>query len=408
MSYQVYLDSLQRFGIHLGLERIRALLSRLGDPQNTFRAVHVAGTNGKGSVTAYVSHVLHRAGIRTGRYTSPHLIDWNERIWIAGEPIAEPALAASLCRVHAAAATLDPALGAPTQFEIFTAAAFVAFAEAQIAIAVIEVGLGGRLDATNVLEAPLATAITGIGFDHTDRLGDTLAAIATEKAGILKAGTPLVVAPLAPDARQVVAERAAALKVPVVVAWPARRLGPGTAEWEGLRYTLPLAGDVQLQNSATALALCRVLQERGIALSEAHLVEGIAETRWPGRCQWLTPRLLVDGAHNPEAALHLRHTVDAVRSGEAVRWVVGIMASKQADQILAHLVRPGDRFVAVPVPDAEFWQPSELVRLATDLGAAAEAEPFFEAALARDWAGLTVLCGSLYLVGAVLRLYRER
>lgn len=403
MSYRSYLDSLQSFGIHLGLERIQALLRLLGNPHEAFAAIHVAGTNGKGSVCAYLGYMLQTAGYRVGRYTSPHLIDWNERIWIDGTSIAPECLETYLERVAGAAIELDAGLGVPTQFETFTAAAFLAFAEAQIEVAVIEVGLGGRLDATNVFEHPLVSVITSIGLDHCDRLGDSLAAIAAEKAGILRPTTPLVVAPLEHQAQQVVSERAAVVGSPVTVARPARPIGPGIAEWEGMRYRLPLAGNVQLQNSGTALSVCRILQTRGWNLPDECLICGLETTIWPGRYQWIDQHLLIDGTHNPQAAIELRRYLDSARPGKPIRWVVGIMQTKDAPAILAPLLRPGDSLVAVPVPDAAFWPLPTLVHLAEQLGVPGETQDALAEALVGRETQTTVLCGSLYLIGEFLR-----
>ncbi len=399
--YQHHLDSLQKFGIHLGLERIGALLARLGNPQRAFPVIHVAGTNGKGSVCAYLSSILHSAGYRVGRYTSPHLTAWNERIWISS-PIPDARLEACIARVAAAAAELDPELGRVTQFETFTAAAFLDFAQERIEIGVIEVGLGGRLDATNVFERPLVTAITGIGLDHTEQLGPTTAEIAREKAGILRSGSPLVLAPVDPRAEDTIFQEAARLQVPVTIAHPARWVAEGEAEWQGLRYHLPLAGDVQLQNSATALQICKLLQVQGWKLEPTSLQTGLAETTWPGRYQWLNPGLLVDGAHNPQAAGHLRCYLDRVRPNTPVRWVIGILATKEAEAILAALLRVGDLLIAVPVPEADSYPPDHLVEIASALGVSAQARESWREALPVE-GGTTVVCGSLYLVGELLK-----
>ncbi|AGY59018.1 FolC bifunctional protein [Gloeobacter kilaueensis JS1] len=399
---QPYLDSLQIFGIHLGLERIRALLDALGNPQNAFEVIHVAGTNGKGSVCAYLSAILQAAGLRTGRYTSPHLVRWNERIWLDGHWIEDGPLDACLSEVQAATALLADALGPPTQFEVMTAAALLHFARAKVQVAVVEVGLGGRLDATNVFDRPLVSVITGIGLDHCAQLGDTAAAIAAEKAGILRPGVPLVCAPVEPEAERVICERAAALAVPVTVAHPAQEAAPGEAVWEGFRYRLPLAGAVQLQNSATALAVCRVLTQRGLAIGEQALRQGLARTHWPGRYQWQQEQLLLDGAHNPQAAVHLRHYLDAIRPGEPVRWIVGILKSKDARSMLTALLRPGDRLLAVPVPDSDSYPPAELVAMARSLGIEAREASNTGEALTGPWEYLSVIAGSLYLIGAHL------
>ncbi|MEM9486742.1 MAG: Mur ligase family protein, partial [Cyanobacteria bacterium P01_F01_bin.116] len=218
-----FLASYGRFGVNLGLDRIRHLLARLGNPQNQVPIVHVAGTNGKGSVCAYVASVLSAAGYRVGRYTSPHLVNWNERICIGPTPITDEDLWQHLTAV---AAAIDGET--PTQFEVFTAAAWSYFAAQAVDIAVIEVGLGGRLDATNVCSDPLVTAIVSLSREHWQRLGPTVADIAREKAGIIKAQRPVVIGPLPPEADPVVRQRVAELGCELYEVTPARVTEGGT------------------------------------------------------------------------------------------------------------------------------------------------------------------------------------
>ncbi|MBC7880490.1 MAG: bifunctional folylpolyglutamate synthase/dihydrofolate synthase [Anaerolineae bacterium] len=403
MGYQDNLDRLQRFGVHLGLERIQALLTELGNPEQSFPVIHVAGTNGKGSVCAYLSHMLQSAGYRVGRYTSPHLIDWRERIWIDGALIPSEDFQACLQRIDEAANRLSAELGKVTQFEVLTAAAFIYFAQQKIDVGVIEVGLGGRLDATNVFKQPLVSVITGISYDHQEQLGSTLTEIAREKAGILRSGTPLVSAPLGLEARQAVAEMAKRLGVAVTIAYPARRLGGDLAQWEAITYQLPLAGDVQLQNSATALQVCRLLQHQGWKITDQDLTKGIALTTWAGRCQWIEPDLLIDGAHNPQAAQYLRQYLDQGFAEQPIVWIIGILKSKDAKTILSALIRPMDQVFTVPVPDAVCFGSEELADLAQTLGAHATPQESWQVALQNSpKAAIKVLCGSLYLVGDFL------
>ena len=288
-----------QFGVNLGLERIHTLLAALGSPHLTVPIIHVAGTNGKGSVCAYLSSVLSAAGYKVGRYTSPHLVDWNERICIDERPIPTDVAVETIERTIAA---IDPTLPIPTQFEIVTAAMWLYFAESQVDIAVIEVGLGGRLDATNVCDRPLATAITSIALEHWQQLGDTIAKITWEKAGILKPDCPAIIGTLPPEAVAVVTERIATLNCPttwVRPAVPARipdSLGelssPQNAlpwvESAGISYPLALVGEVQLTNSAVAIATIQVLRQAGWEISDAAIVSGMANTRWLGRLQWTT------------------------------------------------------------------------------------------------------------------------
>jgi dihydrofolate synthase/folylpolyglutamate synthase len=421
------LDSFGRFGVDLGLERIQVLLGALGYPQRRVPIVHVAGSNGKGSVCAYLSSALWAAGYRVGRYTSPHLVSWRERICINDQPIAADDLRRALDRVIAA---IDSDQPSPTQFEVFTAAAWLFFAEAEVDVAVIEVGLGGRLDATNVVETPLVSVITSLSREHWQRLGPTLADIAREKAGILKAGRPAVIGPLPPEAEAVVKARLAELDCPVV--WPrsAQPVEENQARYEtaqaSLTYPLPFPGEHQLSNSALAVAALLELRRQGWEISDAAMVQGMASARWPGRLQWTTWQddagqphpLLIDGAHNPAAAEVLRRYVDTQftksdglppattsTANQGVAWLMGMLTTKDHREVFEALLRPGDSLYLVPVPEHLSATPDELAAVAKavcpDLyhcGTYADLHQGL-AALARDLASLKVFCGSLYLIG---------
>lgn len=413
------LSHFERFGIHLGLEQIQALLARLENPQQRVPIVHVAGTNGKGSVCAYLSAVLTAAGYRVGRYTSPHLVDWSERICLNEQAIAPTELASLLQQVKA---VITPDL-TPTQFEVITAAAWLYFAQQQVDVAVIEVGLGGRLDATNVCDQPLVTIITSISREHWQRLGPMLADIAREKAGILKLGVPAVIGPLPEAAEAVVQQRLQALKCPSVWVEPADAISPpqtqttplSWAEAQGIQYPLPLAGAVQLTNSAIAIAALQTLRQQGWQISEADIISGMAQTRWAGRLQWTQWQerpLLIDGAHNTAAAEALRQYVETLHP-PAITWVMGMLATKDHADIFRALLRSGDRLCLVPVPNHETADPSALAKLAQqicpDLRACdtyCDLEAGLVAAFGLDASltpPLTVLCGSLYLVGEFLQ-----
>lgn len=421
------LEQFARFGVDLGLERIERLLADLGNPQQQVPIVHVAGSNGKGSVCAYLSAVLTQAGYRVGRYISPHLIDWTERICINDTPIASTQLSYLLQQVVEA---IQPDYPSPTQFEVFTAAAWLYFAQQQVDIAVIEVGLGGRLDATNVCDRPLVSIITPLSREHWQRLGPTLADISREKAGILKPGCPAVIAPLPSDAQPVIYQRLQELGCPVVFPQPATELENGWAQYEGsgiaalatppnfshLRYRLPLPGAHQLTNSALAIAALQVLQQQGWALAEADIVQGLSQTRWPGRLQWLTwngSPLLIDGAHNAAGAAALRHYVDhSAMVKRPVTWVLGMLSNKDHDEIFRALLREGDRLFLVPVPDHDSAELESLLALASDIcPTLADCRSFANEAIALDAAfkttdptlSTTILCGSLYLIGHFLQ-----
>lgn len=437
MDIDSLLQPFQRFGVHLGLERIAKLLANLGNPHEQVPIIHVAGTNGKGSVCAYLSSMLTEAGYRTGRYTSPHLVDWTERICLNEQPISSEQLCQVLLQVQAA---IRPDEEPPTQFEVITAAAWLYFAQQKVDVAVVEVGLGGRLDATNVCSKPLVTIITSISREHWQVLGPTVADIAREKAGILKPGCPAVVGALPSEAEQVVLTRALELQCPLITPQPARQIDPKWAEYQTIhhtlreaadrastkfiKYPLPLQGQFQLTNSALALAAIEILQTQGWQISEEAIITGMANTKWLGRIQWTSwknHKLLVDGAHNPAAAQVLRDYVDSLtpppapkrKQGEettqhSVNWVMGMLSTKDHADIFKALLRPNDRLYLVPVPDHSSADPGELAKLASyicpELSFCCtypDLLPALEAAFTST-DNLVILCGSLYLVGHFL------
>lgn len=420
MDIDSILQPFQRFGVHLGLERIQKLLASLGNPHQKVPVIHVAGTNGKGSVCAYLSAVLTEAGYRVGRYTSPHLVDWNERICLNEQPISLETLEKLLLQVQAA---IQPDEESPTQFEVITAAAWLYFAQAQVDVAVVEVGLGGRLDATNVCPNPLVTIITSLSREHWQNLGPTLADIAREKAGILKAGCPAVVGQLPEEARAVVQQRIIELGCPVVWTEPAVELGTAKTqtqgeerrvEYQGIKYPLPLLGDFQLNNSALAIASLQILCSQGWEISEDAIASGMAKTQWIGRLQWTSwrnHRLLIDGAHNPAAAIALRQYVDTLEKSP-IHWVMGMLSTKDHADIFSALLRKGDRLYLVPVPDHSSADPEYLATLAqnicpelADCRTYPDLTAGLEAAISPE--SLLVLCGSLYLLGHFLEQNRS-
>ena len=427
----------RRFGVHLGLERIQWLLTVLAHPEQQVPIIHVAGTNGKGSVCAYLSSVLTQAGYRVGRYTSPHLVSWCERISLNGEPIAAADLDSVLTQVEAA---ITPEPETPTQFEVFTAAAWLYFAQQAVDIAVIEVGLGGRLDATNVIDEPLVTVITSLSREHWQQLGPTLADIAGEKAGILKPQRPAVIGPLPPEAETVVLARAAAVDCPVIRPQPAQINEQGLATYNclassrgRLQYRVPFAGAHQLTNSAIAIAALQALRDQGWQITDQAIQAGIEQARWPGRLQWLTwptpgpesPPWLIDGAHNPAAATVLRAYVDEIsqpyptpaiaatlkQQGLSLplpreeTWVMGMLTTKAHADVITALLRPGDRLHLVPVHEHSSMTPAALQEIAlkvcpelADCTPYDDLEQGLTGAIA-DPTALKILCGSLYLVG---------
>ncbi len=402
------LKPLQRFGVHLGLERIEQLLSSLGNPHHNVPIIHVAGTNGKGSVCAYLSSILTQAGYKVGRYTSPHLIDWNERICLNEQPIAVEALQSLLIKVIDA---INPTTESPTQFEVITAAAWLYFAQSKVDIAVVEVGLGGRLDATNICR-PLVTVITSISREHWQQLGSTLTEIATEKAGIMKPGCPVVVGQLPLEAQNVVRSRLTKLNCPAVWVEPAMELpivnGQRRASYQNIDYPLPLLGNMQLSNSAIAISTMQILQQKGWKITTEAISDGLAKTRWSGRLQWVKYGdlpLLIDGAHNPAAAQALRQYADTLEA--PVTWVIGMLSTKDHAEIFTALLRSLDGLHLVPIPDHSSANPLDLAALAQiicpNLATCKTHDDLFSALKTVQSDHSVILCGSLYLVGYFLK-----
>ncbi|HEY3396563.1 MAG TPA: folylpolyglutamate synthase/dihydrofolate synthase family protein [Armatimonadota bacterium] len=362
----------RHFSDVVNLETIRALLTELGDPHRRFGVVHVAGTKGKGSTAALIEAALRASGYRTGLFTSPHLLSMRERIRLQGQPVTAEQIVATVNMLVPIVERLKqrPELNPPSFFELYTAMAFVAFAQAQVEIAVIETGLGGRLDATNVV-SPLVTAITTVGRDHTEILGDTLAQIAHEKAGIIKPGVPLALAAQEPEAEAVILRRAEELGARVLPA-PACRLAappaplaptaahhfygpdepaPGgqevvldSAAYGPLPVHLPLPGRHQRGNLALAWATLELLRERGYGVSPRDFAAGVAGLRWPGRFEVLesAPWLVLDCAHNVPSLRALAHTLPEALEYDRLILIFGMSADKEIAESAAEIAPLAD------------------------------------------------------------------
>ncbi|MDI3340699.1 MAG: folylpolyglutamate synthase/dihydrofolate synthase family protein [Sphaerobacter sp.] len=341
----------------VGLQRTAWLLEALGRPEARVPALHIAGTKGKGSTAACAAAMLRAAGYRVGLYTSPHLHTFRERIQIDGAPIAPETFAALTDEVAAAnrrLAAAKPDWGEATAFEVATALAFLAFARAAVDVAVVEVGLGGRLDATNVI-TPAVAVITPISYDHTAILGNTLAAIATEKGGIIKPGRPVVLGPQPAEARATLERLAAERGSPVYIAgrdWHARPGDAGfdlTGPWGSYRdLRLALRGRHQVENAATAVAACWLLREAGLTVSEAAVRAGLAAVHWPGRLEVVReqPLVVVDGAHNVDAVTRLAEALVEVFGPRRRTLILGIAGDKDVEAMLATLAPLASRVIA--------------------------------------------------------------
>ena len=424
-----FLYGLRRFGWRLGLDTIRLLLALAGNPQDTLPTVHVGGTNGKGSTAAMLSAILQGGGYRTGLYTSPHLLSFTERIRVDGVPIGEAEVTAlvgeleSLCAAHFAHAPIPEPdarqLPHPTFFELTTAMAFLHFVRQRADVAVIEVGLGGRFDATNII-TPRVTVITNVALDHQEYLGETLAEIAREKAGIIKPGVPLVTAADG-EGLEVVGRTAAERGAPLVhvpQAYHVSRLastvaghtfdlvGP-TRKYQGIH--VPLAGHHQVENALTAIAAAEALEARGLRLGEAAIRRGLARARWPGRLQVVgdRPRILADGAHNPAGAAALAAFLREQRAAlHRVVLVFGVLKDKNWSAMLGALAPLADHVILTHPPTERGAEPRDLLganRLGVPLEMQSEVGPALERA--RELAGpedTILVTGSLYTVAAVL------
>ncbi|MBL8135746.1 MAG: bifunctional folylpolyglutamate synthase/dihydrofolate synthase [Acidobacteria bacterium] len=416
------LFALEQFGIKLGLDAMRVLLAALGNPHLAWPSLHIAGTNGKGSVSAMTERALRAAGLATGRYTSPHLFRVEERIALDGRDIETPRLSGALARVFTAVDRLvaQGALAAvPTYFEVSTAAAFLIFAEAGVDVAVVEVGLGGRYDATNVL-TPVAGAITSIDFDHERHLGTTLAAIAGEKAGIAKRGVPLVVGEVGDEAWRAIAESARLAGAPVIrvqdgtqvetalvdgharltVTTPAGRYGP---------VRLALGGTHQAANALVAIRLLETFAaETRRPLDTAHVETGLALVQWPARLEWLRDprtgaRVLIDAAHNPAGARALASYLSLARV-PPVTLVTSVMADKDVPGVLGPLLPHAARVVVTEAATRRAMPADALAAAVTALAAPGTPvdvvrEPGAAVTFAHTLAAPVVLAGSIYLIG---------
>ncbi len=413
-----FIESVSWKGSVPGLERVGELCERMGHPERKVKFVHVAGTNGKGSVSAIVSSVLKEAGYKTGLFTSPHLIDYTERFAVNGKNITK----ADFCR--AAEAVKNAAEGmadAPTEFEILTAMAFYYFAEAECDVAVLECGMGGRLDATNVIESPLVSVITNIALDHTGVLGKTEGDIAHEKAGIVKSA-PLVLGKVSADAENVIKGACIKNNVPVLD-YTLADVSDDRIAADGLHFrysgrdaVLPLCGEYQKINIRTALETVSVLRDRGFDISEDDIIRGVSSVHWIGRFEKLSsdPTVIYDGAHNPDGAAFTAATYKQLYGRKMAVIVTGVMADK--DYIgIARLLAPVAKCVFTVAPDNSRALPADrLAEVYRSLGVKATPCASVEEAvrLAADRANSEsrpVLCvGSLYMYGDIVSALKNR
>ena len=408
------------------LKRVEMLLHQLGDPHLGRITVHIAGTKGKGSAAAMMASVLGMAGYRTGLLTSPHLCNFRERIRLDGSAISESVLAELVEQVKpmVEAYHVAPVFGKLTTFELVTVVALLYFQQCGATAQVLEVGLGGRLDATNVVPKPDLCFITPVSYDHMEVLGTTLTAIAREKAGIIKQGVPLVMAPQENEARAVIAARCYELDAPLVdvdrrTKWIRinQTLEGQSFEVRGLRTGFKLwtclLGAVQMENAATVVAGFEVLRELGMALPRGAVEEGIARVTWPGRLQVLAeaPLLLLDGAHNGASARRLREALQEDFPHRRVILVVGSLADKDIQRIASELAPVADQVITARLASPRSADPLNIAGAFARYGVPAEpaknvADALDAARAAASPVDLICATGSLYLVGEVLAQLR--
>jgi dihydrofolate synthase / folylpolyglutamate synthase len=424
------IEAYQRFGSRLGLDRMARLMAGLGDPQDKLKIIHVAGTNGKGSVCRYLYEVLLASGYSVGLYTSPFLEEFRERIELDHQMISNEDLGRMTDLVIGEAEKMvSEGLDSPTEFEIVTAIAFVYFAEKMPDFVILEVGLGGRGDSTNIIKTALVSIITSIGHDHMDRLGNTLTAIAAEKAGIIKAGVPVIVSVEDREAAKVVARAAYEKRSPVMDAGKLKPTGV-TVSLQGSCFELAIngvhyhdveismAGAHQVKNAVTALAAIELLRKSSIIkINQEGLCKGMKAAKMKGRFEILgsNPCFILDGAHNREGVEALIHAVDRHFYGKKILYVVGILADKEVDQMvhcMAAYASGSGRFIATePNSPRKLSAASlcaafrargcdclEAAKPADALALAIKLSPGFDAVL---------FTGSLYMIGEIRKVLHD-
>ena len=412
------------------LENITVLAERLGRPDRAYPSAHIAGTNGKGSTAAFLESTLRHAGFRTGLYTSPHLERINERIRVNGEEIPDESFAAIFTRLQG---LIEELLAArklrahPTYFECVTAMAFECFARERVEFGVFEVGLGGRLDATNIL-SPAVTVITRVDFDHENFLGHSLKEIANEKAGILKPGVPVILAEQRPEAREVILARAEHLHCPVIESarelqitqessqsgfFRAHVTELSSGETFDLAPSLP--GSFQLQNALNALAAARYLTARGFRISAEDITEAVSKTVWPGRLERLqsSPDVYLDGAHNPGAARELARFLEQNFAGRRICLIYGALRDKAVDEVAGQLFPHVAEVIFTEARTSRAISAARLAEIASHhtsrFTVISSAEQALDQALGQATPNDAVfITGSLYLVGQLRHYWKQR
>ena len=422
MTYEealAFIHSVDWKGSRLGLERTRELLAMLHNPEKQLKFIHIAGTNGKGSTAAMLASILTEAGFCTGLYTSPFINRFNERMQVNGEMISDTELSEMTDYIRPYAQSMADA---PTEFELITALAMVYFARRKCDIVVLEVGMGGALDSTNVIDTPEAAVITAMGLDHVAELGPTMADIARAKAGIIKPGGSVVIYGENPDAdpvfEQVCKEQGAALAKPDFQA-----IVPGEFNLEGQRFSyknwsglrIPLIGRYQMNNAAVVLETVEVLRNKGWHISDSEVRQGLMGTRWPARFEVLQrdPVFIVDGGHNPHGIQATAESLQRLFPDKKFVFLTGVMADKDVESILGLIVPMAERFFTVRPDNPRAMQADELASRIQNMGAqavpcASVQEGVEKAVQAAGKNGIVCALGSLYMSGDVRACFAEK
>lgn len=419
-----YLSEVSKYGSVLGLDTIRELTRRLGNPQDALKFVHIAGTNGKGSVLAYLSTILTKAGYRTGRYISPTLFSYRERIQVDGERIGREELAQHTAAVrNAAESMVRDGMAPPTSFETETALAWLYFKEKQCDLVVLETGMGGALDATNIVTTSILEILTSISMDHMDFLGDTLAKIAVQKSGIIKPETNVVSAVQQQEAMEVIQDVCSARKCHlrtcdmgslscVTYGFETQRFH--YKQWKNMEISL--AGSYQILNAVTALEAVDALREEGYEITDNQVYEGMKATSWKGRFTLISrePVIIMDGAHNPGAAEELLKSINQYFSGKTLRYIFGMFRDKDYQKVIGMTAPAAEHIITVETPDNERAMPAALLKKEVE-----KVNPSVEAAENIDQAvqktleqcsrdDVIIIFGSLSFLGDAERAVRSR
>lgn len=417
-----YLEQETKTGTRPTLERMKTAMERMGNPQNKLSCIHVAGTNGKGSAVAMLSAVLQANGYRVGMYTSPHLLHYNERIQINQTPISDTDFATYLSKVKACCQQMPEPL---TTFEVLTAVAFLYFADNAVDFVVLEVGLGGRYDATNIIAQPLLSILMSISFDHTAFLGNTLAEIAYEKCGIIKKNCPVLVYPQQDEVYQIAKQTANKFSAPFYCATKSD-IQIQSMDMEKTVFSvknayitypeiiLPLSGAYQIQNCIMVCNACAILQKQGISLSQSAILDGILHTTWAGRMEFIPqkPLLLLDGAHNADGVAKLAQTLPLYTKNKKITLLLGILQDKAFQTMIETILPLVDQTICTETASHRKTDVAILTEIASHHQKPVFAEPDVQKAFAlakqiTQPQDIILCCGSLYLVGAIHEILQQ-